>query len=71
MSSNEIRAQREKFTKESIDDHQLAVAQDSKTDLLKCGQRNCKYNQMQTRSSDEPMTTFVICNHCGYRWKFS
>lgn len=24
---------------------------------------------MQTRSSDEPMTTFVVCNECGNRWK--
>ena len=22
------------------------------------------------RSADEPMTTFVICNECGNRWKF-
>ncbi|XP_068227148.1 transcription elongation factor S-II [Palaemon carinicauda] len=73
MASNEMKALREKFTKEAIDDHQLAVAQGTKTDLLKCGkcgQRNCTYNQMQTRSSDEPMTTFVLCNHCGNRWKF-
>ncbi|MBV97566.1 Transcription elongation factor A protein 2, partial [Eschrichtius robustus] len=25
---------------------------------------------VQTRSSDEPMTTFVVCNECGNRWKF-
>ena len=24
---------------------------------------------MQTRSADEPMTTFVYCNECGNRWK--
>ncbi|MBZ3873524.1 Transcription elongation factor A protein 2 [Sciurus carolinensis] len=24
---------------------------------------------VQTRSSDEPMTTFVVCNECGNRWK--
>lgn len=29
----------------------------------------CLYVQMQTRSADEPMTTFVLCNECGYRWK--
>lgn len=43
------------------------------TDLLKCGKckkRNCTYNQIQTRSADEPMTTFVLCNACGHRWKF-
>ncbi|XP_071515205.1 transcription elongation factor S-II [Panulirus ornatus] len=73
MASDDMKALREKFTKEGIDDHQLAVAQGTKTDLLKCGKcghRDCTYNQMQTRSSDEPMTTFVLCNHCGNRWKF-
>ncbi|KAA0192696.1 hypothetical protein HAZT_HAZT002496, partial [Hyalella azteca] len=73
MASKDMQALREKFTKESIDDHQLAVAQGTKTDLLrcgKCGKRNCTYNQLQTRSSDEPMTTFVLCNDCGNRWKF-
>lgn len=49
MASAEMKALREKFTKEAIDDHQLAVAQGTKTDLLKCGkcgQRNCTYNQV-------------------------
>ncbi|XP_023796855.1 transcription elongation factor A protein 3 isoform X3 [Cyanistes caeruleus] len=26
--------------------------------------------EVQTRSADEPMTTFVLCNECGNRWKF-
>ena len=26
--------------------------------------------QMQTRSADEPMTTFVTCTVCNNRWKF-
>ena len=29
----------------------------------------CDYYQMQTRSADEPMTTFVTCLECGKRWK--
>ncbi|KCZ76872.1 transcription elongation factor S-II, partial [Anncaliia algerae PRA109] len=35
----------------------------------KCGKRECSYRQLQTRSADEPMTTFVTCV-CGHRWKF-
>lgn len=40
--------------------------------LFKCGK--CKstktsYYQMQTRSADEPMTTYVTCKGCGNRWK--
>ena len=42
------------------------------TDLFTCGR--CKknettYYQLQTRSADEPMTTFVTCLNCGKRWK--
>ena len=43
------------------------------TDMFKCGkckERNCTYYQMQTRSADEPMTTFVTCLSCNNRWKF-
>lgn len=31
---------------------------------------SCDYYQMQTRSADEPMTTFVTCLECDKRWKF-
>jgi len=42
------------------------------TDLYKCNKchkRECTYFQLQTRSQDEPMTTFITCNNCGTRWK--
>jgi transcription elongation factor S-II len=73
MANDEIKQLRERFTKEAINDSQLATIQGTETDLLKCGKckkRNCTYNQVQTRSADEPMTTFVLCNECGNRWKF-
>ena len=35
----------------------------------KCKKRKCTYYEMQTRSADEPMTTFVTCLNCGNRWK--
>lgn len=35
----------------------------------KCHSNKCTYYQMQTRSADEPMTTFVTCIDCGNRWK--
>lgn len=36
----------------------------------KCKSHDTSYVQMQTRSADEPMTTFVHCQNCGNRWKF-
>ena len=35
----------------------------------KCKSNKCTYYQMQTRSADEAMTTFVTCIECGQRWK--
>jgi DNA-directed RNA polymerase subunit M/transcription elongation factor TFIIS len=35
----------------------------------KCNSNKCSYYQLQTRSADEPMTTFVTCIDCGNRWK--
>ena len=58
------------------DAHRQALAAEDKesyTGMFKCGR--CKgmrttYYQMQTRSADEPMTTFVTCMNCSNRWKF-
>ena len=36
----------------------------------KCKKRKCTYYQMQTRSADEPITTFVSCLNCGNQWRF-
>tara|TARA_Y100000816_G_C25907015_1_gene473084 strand:+ start:43 stop:552 length:510 start_codon:yes stop_codon:yes gene_type:complete len=35
----------------------------------RCKSKECTYYQMQTRSADEPMTTFVTCINCNNRWK--
>ena len=73
MANDDIKTLRKKFTKEAIDDAQMAVTAGTPTDLFKCGKcqkRHCTYTQVQTRSADEPMTTFVYCQECGNRWKF-
>jgi len=36
---------------------------------FKCQKNNCTYYQMQTRSADEPMTTFVTCVNCEIHWR--
>jgi transcription elongation factor S-II len=35
----------------------------------KCKSNKCTYMQLQLRSADEPMTTFVTCLSCGNRWR--
>ena len=35
---------------------------------FKCKKRKCSYYEMQTRSADEPMTTFITCLLCGNNW---
>lgn len=36
----------------------------------KCGESRCQVTQKQTRSGDEPATTFVECMECGFLFKF-
>ncbi|XP_070260437.1 transcription elongation factor A protein 3 isoform X1 [Myotis yumanensis] len=73
MASDELRELRNAMTQEAIREHQMAKTGGTTTGLFqckKCKKKNCTYNQVQTRSADEPMTTFVLCNECGNRWKF-
>ncbi|KFD47173.1 hypothetical protein M514_11942 [Trichuris suis] len=37
----------------------------------KCGHDTAYFMQLQTRSADEPMTTFYRCanNACAHRWR--
>jgi transcription elongation factor S-II len=51
---------------------QVPMAEKSISDALRCGrcgQKKVSYSQAQTRSADEPMTTFCECTVCGNRWK--
>ncbi|XP_049633692.1 transcription elongation factor A protein 2 [Suncus etruscus] len=73
MASDELKEIRKAMTKEAIREHQMARTGGAQTDLFtcaRCHKKSCTYTQVQTRSSDEPMTTFVVCNECGNRWKF-
>jgi len=45
---------------------------ESATDLFecpRCHKRKTIYCEVQTRSSDEPMTKFITCVECGCKWK--
>tara|TARA_Y100000389_G_C17404074_1_gene487051 strand:- start:45 stop:551 length:507 start_codon:yes stop_codon:yes gene_type:complete len=60
--------QSQKSISENTYDKQIAIS--SEFTCRKCNSNNCSHYQLQTRSADEPMTTFVACNDCGNRWKF-
>ena len=54
------------------DDNLCKVDMAAATDefyCFKCKNRKCTYYQLQTRSGDEGMTTFVMCLVCGSSWK--
>ena len=34
-----------------------------------CTNRKAYFFQLQTRSADEPMTTFYRCTECAHQWK--
>jgi len=58
--------------KQKQDKNKFEVNIQAATDTFtcrKCKSKKCTYTQVQTRSADEPMTTFVTCIDCGNRWK--
>jgi DNA-directed RNA polymerase subunit M/transcription elongation factor TFIIS len=59
----------DKYKREKVMYEENEVAM---TDQFKCGRcksRKCTYYELQTRSADEGMTTFITCINCGNRWK--
>jgi len=53
-----------------IEDKKKNMATTNIFKCRKCHKNKCSVYQMQTRSADEPMTTFVNCLTCGASWKF-
>ena len=64
-------ALKEKEYRELVKDKNKGVDMDFKGafQCAKCRSWKTTYYQLQTRSADEPMTTFVNCVNCGKRWK--
>lgn len=74
LKSAEQRKKDEAFEKENMKNAQVPQAEKSVSSEFKCGkcgQKKVSYTQAQTRSADEPMTTFCECTVCGNRWKVS
>lgn len=73
MASEEQKAERTALQMQNLFNAKGAASQEAETDAFQCGkckQRKCRYYQKQTRSADEPMTTFVSCVSCNHRWRF-
>ncbi|CAN0877190.1 Transcription elongation factor TFIIS [Linum grandiflorum] len=73
MASDARQQENEKIEKKALLDCEIGGAPKATTDQFKCsrcGQRKTTYYQMQTRSADEPMTTYVTCVNCNNHWKF-
>lgn len=74
MASEELKKEIEELEKKNLFNARGAKEQRAVTDRFTCGkckQKKVSYYQMQTRSADEPLTTFCTCENCGNRWKFS
>jgi len=64
MASSEQKVEIERIQRENMDNAMAPQAVKSTTDQFpcgKCGQKKVAYTQAQTRSADEPMTTFCEC----------
>ncbi|KAF5376506.1 hypothetical protein D9615_008681 [Tricholomella constricta] len=67
MASEERKAADQKIREENFHNSLAAGEQQAETDAFQCSrckQRKCHYRQAQTRSADEPMTTFVTYVPC-------
>lgn len=74
MFNETLKKQRQKIEEENLFKAKSAVEKRAITDSFICGkckQRKVTYYQMQTRSADEPLTTFCTCVNCGNHWTFS
>ncbi|XP_008788517.2 transcription elongation factor TFIIS-like [Phoenix dactylifera] len=73
MASDGRKLENKQIKEKALFECERGGAPKATTDQFKCGrcgQRKCTYYQMQTRSADEPMTTYVTCVNCNNHWKF-
>ena len=59
----------EKYRREKALYMNKNVAKTSQFKCHRCKKNKTTYYELQTRSADEPMTTFITCLNCGKRWR--
>lgn len=73
MASDDRQRQNQEIKEKALFDCERGAKRQASTNQFKCnrcGKNECTYYQMQTRSADEPMTTYVTCVNCENHWKF-
>eukprot|EP00127_Corallochytrium_limacisporum_P002642 Clim_evm78s134 gene=Clim_evmTU78s134 len=73
LATKDMKEKLDFLKEEAVRMAQTAKPSGTRTKQFQCGKckhRDTTYFQMQTRSADEPMTTFVTCNNCQNSWKF-
>lgn len=73
MASEERQAENKELKEKGLFNSMAKELGKASTDQFTCGRckkKECTYQQMQTRSADEPMTTYVTCTNCLKVWKF-
>ena len=73
----DLMTEEEKVKLQSIREENMNNAQVPKPPVSKsafficrrCKSDNVSFYQLQTRSADEPMTTFCTCSNCGLQWR--
>jgi transcription elongation factor S-II len=72
LASASLRLERKESMDYAIEANKIRQPDIGETDQFKCGKckaRRAIYYQKQTRSADEPMTTFITCLNCGHEWR--
>jgi len=73
MASDQRKKENDEIKAKALFECERGLKQLESTDQFKCSkckQRKTTYFQLQTRSADEPMTTYVTCVNCNHHWKF-
>ncbi|MBA0764494.1 hypothetical protein Gotri_013843, partial [Gossypium trilobum] len=73
MASEQRQRENKEIKEKALSYCERDAAPKATTDQFKCGRcgkRETSFYQMQTKSADEPRTTYVTCVNCNNHWEF-